>query len=152
MLLLVPNPGAGVWTTTFSVPPFFTSAAFRTCLKPGEIVLPEPLGMGGQADLWQVENGFHYRLAGGRLQTSPPSPFLHPAARAQISVGYPPVPNQAALLRDYFRVEGVTSVIVDKRQASIWTPALDAIAKPVDVGGVLLYRVDGAAVRPCGPG
>jgi hypothetical protein len=152
VLLLVPNPGAGVWATTFSVPPFFTSAAFRTCLKPGEIVLPEPLGMGGQADLWQVENGFHYRLAGGRLQTSPPSPFLHPAARAQISVGYPPVADQAALLRDYFRVEGVTSVIVDKRQASIWTPALDTLAKPIDVGGVILYRVDGSAVRPCGPG
>ena len=153
VVLLVPNPGAGVWTTTFSVPPFFTERrASGRASSPARSCCPEPLGMGGQADLWQVENGFHYRLAGGRLQTSPPSPFLHPAARAQISVGYPPVPDQAALLRDYFRVEGVTSVIVDKRQASIWTPALDAIAKPVDVGGVILYRVDGTAVRPCGPG
>ena len=149
VLLLVPNPGAGVWTTTFSVPAFFTSAAYRTCLPGNEIVLPEPVGSGGQAMLWQAENGFHYRLAGGRLQTSPPSDFHHPPGIEQIAVGYPPVPNQAQLLRRYFRAKQVTSVIVDKREAAIWTPALDRIAKPRDIGGVLLYRVGGSAPAGC---
>jgi hypothetical protein len=52
------------------------------------------------------------------------------------------------LLREYFRAKGVTSVIVDKAQAGIWTPPLDRIAKRQDVGGVFLYRVAGAP-RPC---
>jgi hypothetical protein len=44
----------------------------------------------------------------------------------------------------------VTAVIVDERQAKIWAPALDRIAKRQDVGGVLLYRVGGAASSACG--
>ena len=40
-------------------------------------------------------------------------------------------------------------MIVDKREAAIWTPALDRIAKPRDVGGVLLYRVGGSAPAGC---
>jgi hypothetical protein len=145
VLLLVPNPGAGVWTTGFSVPAFFTAKAYRSCLAPGETVLPEPIGQGGQATLWQAESGFHFRLAGGRLQTSPPTEFLHPATIAQIGVGYAPVSNQAALLRRFFAEKGVTAAIVDERQAATWTPALDRIAKPRRLGGVTFYRVSGKA-------
>jgi hypothetical protein len=150
VLLLLPNPGAGVWATTYGTPSFFTSAAFRDCLAPGEIVLPEPTGQGGQANLWQVASAFRFKLAGGRLQTSPPSVFLHPAGIAQISVGYLPVRNQSELLRQYFAAKGVSAVIVDKRQAGIWAPALDRIAKRRDLGGVLFYRVAGRARDGCG--
>ena len=113
-------------------------------------LLPEPPGQGGQSNLWQVAGKFRFRMAGGRLQTSPPSVFLHPPGIAQISVGYAPVRNQVQLLKQYFAAKGVTAVIVDKRQAKIWAPALDRIAKRRDVGGVLLYRVGGAASSPCG--
>ena len=62
--------------------------------------------IGGQADLWQVADGFRFRMAGGRIQTSPPSKFLHPAAIEQVSVGLPlPAQNGVALLRNYIRVE-----------------------------------------------
>ncbi len=144
VLLLVPNPAAGDWWTTYKAPAFFTDARYRSCLTPNEIVLPQPIGQGGQAMLWQIADGFRFRLAGGRLQTSPPSVFLHPPSLAQISVGYPPAPNQAALLKAYFKAEGVTSVVLDKRQAAIWGPALNKIATPHDVGGILLYNVSGA--------
>jgi len=149
VLLLLPNPGAGVWATTYSIPPFFTSAAFRSCLAPGEIVLPEPPGQGGQFNLWQVASKFRFRMAGGRLQTSPPSVFLHPDGIAQISVGYLPVRNQVQLLKQYFAAKGVTAVIVDKRQARIWAPALDRIAPRQTVGGVLFYRVGGTKRVRC---
>jgi hypothetical protein len=145
---LVPNPAAGVWATTYSVPPFFTDAAYRGCLDPGEIILPQPVS--GQFTLWQALDDFRFAMAGGRLQTSPPSAFLHPASIAQISVGYPPVADQSRLLKAYFAAEGVTSVILDPRQASIWGPSLDAIARPQDVGGVILYRVAGPR-RTCSP-
>ena len=138
-VLLVPNPGAGVWASSYSIPTFFTDRAYRGCLAPGEIILPQPVN--GQFTLWQVADDFRFRMAGGRLQTAPPSVFLHPGSIAQISVGYPPVADQARLLRAYIAREHVTAVILDKRQASIWGPSLDRIARPLDVGGVLLYRL-----------
>jgi hypothetical protein len=148
VLLLVPNPASTIWSTTYKIPPFFTDAAYRGCLNSNEIVLPQPIGSGGQSNLWQVADGFRFRMAGGRLQTSAPTTFLHPASIAQISAGYPPVRDQSRLLAAYFRAKGVTSAIVAKEQASIWAPALDRIAQRQDVGGVLLYRVAGAA-RAC---
>ena len=147
LLALVPNVSLG--TTTYSIPQFFTEASYRPCIQPGAIVFPEPVGGGGQAMLWQVESDFRYRLAGGRLQTSPPSAFLHPASIAQISVGYPPVRDQTQLLRAYFQKEHVDYAIVDKRQAATWTPAIDRIATPHDIGGVLLYDIHGRLSPSC---
>ncbi len=141
VLLLVPNPGAGDWATTYTIPSFFTSTAYRSCLGPGEIVLPEPIGIGGESMLWQEEDAFRFRMAGGRIQTSPPSPFLHPGSLAQISVGYLPVKNETQLFRAYIREKHVTTVVLDPKEASIWAPSLDRIVKPKLVGGVLLYRV-----------
>jgi hypothetical protein len=150
VLLMLPNPAANVWTTTYKIPKFFTDAAYRGCLAPGEVILPQPVRSGGPEMLWQVADDFRFRMAGGRLQTSAPTTFLHPPSIARISIGDPPSPGPGyvKLLREYFRAKGVTSVIVDKAQAAIWTPPLDQIAKRQDVGGVIFYRVGGAP-RPC---
>ena len=147
-IALLPNPGAGVWSTRYAVPAFFTSSVYRGCLSERDIVLPLPIGFGGQAMLWQA-NDFGFRMAGGRVQTSPPSVFLHPPEIAQISVGYPPVPNQTALLRGYIAAKGVTAAFVDLRTASTWAPALDAITPGHDIGGVGFYRFSGTAPGSC---
>jgi hypothetical protein len=149
VLALIPNPWAGTWATTYSVPTFFASAAYRSCLAPNENVLPQPIGAGGQATLWQAVDAFRFRLAGGRLTTAAPNLFQHPPAIAQIATGNAPAANQAALLRNYVAVKHVTSVIVDPRQASTWAPALDRIAKPVDAGGVILYPISGLPAGSC---
>ena len=146
-LMLVPNPA--MWVTTYSIPPFFTQAKYRACLPPNANVLPQPISSGGQAMLWQVADDFRFRMAGGRLQTSAPSAFLHPASIAQISVGYAPVRNQAALVRAYAKRYGLTDVIVDKRQAAIWTPSLDRLAPRRDTGGVFLYSLNGPVPAGC---
>jgi hypothetical protein len=148
VLALVPNPWSDAWATTYRLPPFFTDDAYRDCLAPDENVLPLPIGQGGDSMLWQTKAGFRFRMAGGRITTSPPSSFLHPDELAQISVGYDPTKDQVALFRNYFRVKQVTSVLVDKRQASLWRPSLDRIAKPEDVGGIYLYRVAGQPTPP----
>jgi hypothetical protein len=147
VLLLLPNPA--VWTTRYSIPPFFTDARFRACLPPDATVLPEPIGGGGEAMLWQVADGFRFRMAGGRIQTSPPQDFIHPDSIAQISVGYPPVENQPGLLSLYFAIYGVTDAIVDRRDAATWAPALDRIATRHDVGGVLLYPIGAPLPADC---
>jgi hypothetical protein len=148
VLLLVPNPAAKIWSTTYKIPPFFTDAAYRACLNPNEVILPQPVRAGGPEMLWQVADAFRFRMAGGRLQTSAPTSFLHPPSIARISIGNPPGPDQSKLLTAYFAAKGVTSVIVEKSQAAIWAPPLDRIAKRHDVGGVLLYNVAGPA-RTC---
>jgi hypothetical protein len=150
VLLMLPNPAANVWATTYMLPPFFTQARYRSCIAPGEVILPQPVRSGGPEMLWQATDGFRFRMAGGRLQTSAPTTFLHPPSIARISIGDPPSPGPeyVKLLKEYFRAKGVTSVIVDKAQAAIWTPPLDQIAKRQDVGGVIFYRVAGAP-RPC---
>ncbi len=149
VLLLVPSIGSHEFRTSYTVPEFFTSAAYRQCLTPNEIILPEPIGEGGHATLWQAADSFRYRMAGGRLQTSPPSVFLHPPSLAQISVGYSPVPNQTALLRAYLEAKGVTGAIVEENAVSTWGPALDRIAEPRKVGGVVLYRFGKHAPAGC---
>jgi len=147
VLLLVPNPVA--WRTTYSIPAFFTNARYRPCIPVGANVLPQPIGSGGDAMLWQVERAFRFRMAGGRLQTSPPSPFHHPQATAQIGVGYLPVRNQPQLLRAYARRFGVSFAIVDERQARTWAPALDRIAQRHELGGVLLYPIGRSLPAGC---
>lgn len=99
--------------------------------------------------LWQAVDGFRFRMAGGRLQTSAPTSFLHPRSIAQIAIGDAPSHDRSKLLAAYFAAKGVTSVIVDKAQARVWAPSLDRIATRHDVGGVLLYHVTGAPRGAC---
>ena len=145
MLALIPNPWAAAWATTYRIPPFFTDAAYRSCLTPTDVVLPQPIGVGGDAMLWQVANDFRFRMAGGRIQQIPPSPFMHPDSIALVSGGYELKPQQAQLVRDYIREKGVTVALVDKTRSRPWTSVLDRIAKRRDVGGVYLYRFSGGA-------
>jgi hypothetical protein len=147
VLLLLPNPA--VWTTTYTIPPFFTDARYRPCIARDAIVLPQPIGGGGQQMLWQVESDFRFRMAGGRLQTSPPSLFHHPPSTAQISVGYLPSPRQSQRLREYAERFGVTYAVVDEREADVWGPPLDRIAERHEVGGVLLYSLAGPLPAGC---
>jgi hypothetical protein len=140
---ILPSPGRGdAWATDYAVPPFFTDPAYRSCLARDENVLPQPIGEGGDAMLWQVKSGFRFRMAGGRISVVPPTQFMHPSATIQrVSVGYDPGPDYPQLLREYFAAKGVTSVIVDRRFADTWTPPLDTLAARHDVGGVVLYHV-----------
>ena len=99
MLMLVPNPTTPNWATTYSVAPFFADRAYRGCLAPGENVLPLPVQSGGDSMLWQVESDFRFRMAGGRVATPPPSPFMNPESIARVAGGYPITAGEAALLR-----------------------------------------------------
>ncbi len=145
MLMLLPNFGLSGWATTYTVPAFFTDSAYEGCLEPGEIVLPLPIQ---DTSLWQVEDDFRFRMAGGRVAASPPPPFMTPEF-ANVSQGAPLTPSDAGKIAGYIKAKGVTTVILDKTAGTWWTkPALDTLAHGQDVGGVLLYRF-GATDRPC---
>jgi hypothetical protein len=152
ILAIVPDPGAGVWATTYTVPPLFTSSALRSCLAPDENILPLPVNYNGYSDLWQVADDFRFTMAGGYVLEHPPASFLTSHAIALIALGFPVPARQVRFLRSYIREKHVTTVIVDKSQARYWSAALNRIATPHTVGGVLLYRVDNSRTvkrSPC---
>ena len=147
MLAVVPNPASRGFASSFSVPRFFTSSADRRCLGQGENILPLPVTFDGNANLWQVKSGFGFTMAGGYVFSGPPEAFLTPPDVFSIATGNH---GDAEALRTYITQKHVTTVVVDKRVSSSWAPALDRIAHPVDVDGVLVYRVRGTN-RGCAP-
>ena len=150
VLAIVPDPSVGTWSTGYSVPPLFTDSAFRSCIAAGENILPLPVNYNGNADLWQVESGFRFTMAGGYVEATPPARFIRVQPLAAVATGSAIPAAQAQSLRDYIRDERVTTVVVDKSQIRFWAGALDRIAPPHDVGGVVLYRVGPAASEPPG--
>ena len=105
-------------------------------------LLPLPVNYNGYSDLWQVADDFRFTMAGGYVVEHPPASFLTSHAIAVIALGLPVPPRQVQFLRSYIREKHVTSVIVDESQTRYWAAALNRIATPHNVGGVLLYRVD----------
>ena len=140
VLALVPNPAAHVWETSITVPPFFTSSAYRGCLAPGAIVLPLPIGASGDANAWQAESGFRFRLAGGDIGAIQPPAFTHPADVQIIAASETP-PEQPEVVEQYVKIEHVTTILLDENDDWLWLPLLDQITTPQEIGGVLVYRV-----------
>ena len=143
IVAVAPNPVSDAWATSFLVPPLFTGSSYRTCLDPGENILPLPISFDGDADLWQVESGFRFTMAGGYVASDPPPSFRTPVPLGNVARGYAVPADQASTLTAYIQARHVTSVVLDKSHSSLWEGALDRIAKPHDVGGVLLYRFAG---------
>ena len=147
ILAIVPDPSAGVWASTYTVPPLFTAAADRSCLRAHENVLPLPVNQNGSSDLWQVAADFRFTMAGGYVVEHPPASALDSHAAVIVALGSSVPASKTGILRAYIRAKHVTSVVVDKSQARFWASALDTIAPRQDVGGVLLYRVAGATTN-----
>ena len=138
---IVPAVHLHRYDTAYTVPAFFTQAAYRPCLNPDETVLPLPPSTNGDANLWQTADQFRFNMAGGYVSAGPPPGYLTPPSVKTIALGNPVPRGQALALRTYIKAKGVTSVIVDRRQARSWQAALDTIAKPRMVGGVILYQL-----------
>jgi hypothetical protein len=141
VLAILPRPFGHPFDESYAVPRFFTDVSYRSCLAPGERILPLPVSMGGVPDLWQVAAGFRFRMAGGYVTANPPASFLTPTEIAWVSLGARVPARDVGRLRTYIRDKGVTTVVVDAGQAHFWSAALDRIASPQRVGGVVLYRI-----------
>ncbi len=145
VLALVPNPAAGVWASSFSVPAFFTESAYRGCLNPDENILPLPVGAQSESMLWQAVDDYRFRMAGGNIAPTPPASFLSPDDVALIAEGYSVPTFQSQAFVTYIEAKDVTSVVLDASDADLWAGALDRIATPEQFGGVVIYHIsDGA--------
>lgn len=151
VIAIVPHfSSSHAWSTTYSVPSFFADGTYKGCLAPGENVLPLPIGQDGNPMLWQVKTGFRFRMAGGRIATTPPTEFMHPLTIQHVSTGYPIPATQAGLLAGYLKAKDVNAVVVDESRSKLWSGALDRLAKGQEIGGVLFYRISGALLACSG--
>jgi len=140
-LVLVPNLNSGLWDARYTIPPFFTDSAYRSCLRRNENILPLPPSAQGESMLWQALSDFRFRMAAGNIAPHPPALFLAPYWVELVAEGYPVPASQTGELAFYIRAKQVTSVVVDAREASRWDGALNRIATPHRLGGVILYHI-----------
>jgi hypothetical protein len=149
VLAIAPNPAAGVWASHYTVPAFFTDIRYRSCLAPDENILPLPVRGDGESMLWQVVSHFRFRMAGGRIAPQPPASFLAPPDVAEVAGDNPLPASEAPALAAFIKAKDVTTVVVDASLAPDWTGALDRIATPHPLGGVIVYHIsDGSPSCP----
>jgi hypothetical protein len=141
VIALIPNPWAGVWATNFTVPAFFTADRFRTCFDPGSTILPIPVRGDSDSMLWQAVDDFRFRMAAGHIGPKPPHSFFHSAADDVIGGGNFVTPDLRSFVTQFVAEKGITSIVVDQREAANWSSTLNPLYSPRPVGGVVLYQV-----------
>jgi hypothetical protein len=139
---VVPDPVTPLWTSGYSIPSFFTDSAYRDCLDPNETVLTLPTSYATPL-LWQAASDFRrgIKLADGDIAAPniPPS-YTSSPGDTFITVGNQLDASQAANVKSYIATKGITSVVVAGYESDLFSGALNQIATPQSVGGVLLYH------------
>lgn len=142
VLLMLPNPGAGFWTTALEAPAFFANGDCHRYLQPQDVVLTLPWGERGSSMLWQAECGMCFRNVGGWTGTH------RFAIRRWPIVGYflgaQDLPDPGLQLKAFIASTGVSALVVDDNGlgAQRWNSLLESLDFPrVRVSGVSLYRI-----------
>jgi hypothetical protein len=142
---IVPDPRPHAFATTYEPSPFYTDAAYRGCLAPGEtvLVIPEP-----EQIFDQVLTDFRFRLAGGYVGPgATPRSYLDPPSFYSIAIGETVSPEQLDQLRSFVAAKHVTSIVIEHWDYPRFGPTLNMLAKPQRAGGVIVYRLSGPARR-----
>ena len=160
VIALLPHLHRSTWSVTTHVPAFITAGIYKSCLRPDDTVLVFPLDFRGNSMLWQAEAGFRFRMASGYVAAIPPKQFRQPAGMAQLALNAElPDYEHVAPVREYVQQKHVTVILVERgpvttwiqgvplQVANPWPKLIGKLARPHQVGGLLLYRLDGTA--PC---
>jgi hypothetical protein len=147
---ILPNPVYEGFATTYHVPAFFTDSIYRSCIDPGETVLPFPT-RGGAALLWQVDSGFRFNMAAGDIGPDIPVSFFQPPSVDPVAGGLALDAGASGILRTFLAGKNVTSIVLNGSQANDWAGAVDQIASPQVVGGVYLYHLERFPPSCAGP-
>ncbi len=143
---IFPDVGSTAWNTPVKDPAFFAGGAYRGYLKPTDHVLTVPAW--GPNERWQADTGFKFDLADGYAGNPFPTSYSrYPTWRTLLTGRLEP--GYAADLRQFVAAKGVTAIVVDETAPGPWRQLFGSLgARPVSVGGVLLYRL----ARPSGKG
>jgi len=139
LLTVVPSPRRDVWTTSPERLAFFTTRRDRACLRPQETVLLVPVPVQSYGWLWQAQAGYGFRMIDGNLAQSPPEPALF-----VVDISGRTSPRTAPALLALVRARGASAILVTAHFA-FWHRLLEPYLQPLAVGGVVLYRLQGAS-------
>jgi len=141
VLAIVPTFTTAVWATPYRLPAFVTAPAYSGCLDSKANLLTLPV-LQGDSELWQVERHFGFRLAGGWLgEWYIPPAFLATPGLTVATPGLRLGARQAQTIRSFVKAHHVTAIVVEERYAKVFAGALDRLAPPRQVGGVVLYEL-----------
>ena len=149
VIAILPQPRFGLWKVTPHVPAFFTDAAYRNCLAPGEnVLIVEPQEATADPLLWQARAGFRFTIAGGEISPEAPESFMRFAAFLAFRFGEVP-PHGTADVLALARAKHAGAILIDGRYAGFYRWLRRDLHPLPELGGMLVYRVDGrAATRP----
>ena len=142
VLSLLPALGSATWHTRLSDVPFFSGGGHETYLGPGDRVLTLPVW--GRNMRWQAQADFSFAMAAGYVGAFPESytryagwnALLPTTLSGRVDVDSP------ARLRRFIADKGVTAIVVERGLGGRWRRLFrDLGARPVDTGGVVLYRL-----------
>jgi hypothetical protein len=142
-LLVVASILPAIWTDDWhsesGTPAFFRDHRYRAHIKPDDRVLIVPVG--GPNERWQAETGFDFDLVGGYLGTGFPDGYTRFPTWTTLRYGRL-TPDYATQLRRFVRAKQVDAIVVQKRTPGPWLQLFASLpTRPLDTGGVLLYRV-----------
>ena len=143
LILIFPNLPGKFWSHPLDVPAFYSNGSLKRYISPGENVVVLPYGYIGYAMLYQSQQHFYFRMAGGYLGMVIPPPFTDDPVPAGFFNGdVSLVPHWGRKLRRFVVRNKVGAFI--KTLPDIWDqPTLLAPlhVKPIVTGGVALYLV-----------
>ncbi len=136
--LLPDAPYTDVAITRVDTPTFFRTDLYRHFLSKGETVLILPYGADGNSMLWQANTNFYFKMAEGWTGRAPPA-FHNETWPAENAFSA----ESASKIRAFLAAHGVTTVIIAPPAIQAWRNVGEALGgNPLEVGGVLLFRVD----------
>ena len=142
LVALLPVPAWSLPSSTYDTPVFFSHGLYRDYLRPGENVLIIPFGRSGPSMAWQAESWMYFRMPGGHLSTTPEEFRRWPIVNALVNSL--PLPDAGRQLRAFAAAYGVDAIVVaDNAKGSARELPASLGIRPLRVGGVSLYRLDG---------
>jgi hypothetical protein len=127
-----------------TVPTFVTSAAYRSQLKPGEIVVVvSKIGNAGM--LWQADTGFYTRLAGGYINQAINQRTDLPLQVQDLARA---TPQLVAQFEAYIRQQDIGAILLDVKHEPLWVGIFRKVGlQGHRIGDVLIFPTNGC--RTC---
>jgi hypothetical protein len=143
---LLPAIGQGFWRGTPDLPSLFTSASYRSVIKPHDTALLLPVGGAGNSMLWQAEAGLRFPMASGYVvPPEAPDPYKQEPIYPTLTAGVV-FPHVELAARSFLLSHGVTVAVVDPTSAPArpWIPILARLGWTMrSIGGAVVLRPRG---------
>ena len=142
---LAPNPLGVPWSTRVDSPALMKDPQLTRYVGSGATVLALPFGASGDSMFWQVQAGFHFRLAGGYVSVSLPAEYRPEIYLVHALQGNPFSGNLTPRLCDFLRMTGSSVILLRDGRAGYWQRLLGPLGiTPLHAGGFRVYRLAGS--------